>query len=93
MTVVKKGIAPFRGRTKRCKSCGKVKPVTEFSNTGHKSCSACVAFTHGGRSVDPVVFAQQDTPRELYDGSELRPLEGRAGAMDAYSLPSRGAFL
>lgn len=28
--------------------------------------------------------------RELYDGKELRAFEGRPGAMDAYSLPSRG---
>lgn len=26
----------------------------------------------------------------LYDGRELRPFEGRPGAMDAYKLPSRG---
>ena len=26
----------------------------------------------------------------LYDGRELRPFEGRPGAMDAYRLPSRG---
>ena len=25
-----------------------------------------------------------------YDGRELRPFDGRPGAMDAYSLPSRG---
>lgn len=25
-----------------------------------------------------------------YDGKELRPYEGRPGAMDAYALPSRG---
>lgn len=26
----------------------------------------------------------------LYDGRELRPFDGRPGAMDAYRLPSRG---
>lgn len=26
--------------------------------------------------------------RPLYDGKELRPFEGRVGAMDAYKLPS-----
>lgn len=26
--------------------------------------------------------------RELYDGKELKPFEGRAGAMDAFKLPS-----
>lgn len=25
-----------------------------------------------------------------YDGKELRPFQGRPGAMDAYKLPSRG---
>lgn len=28
--------------------------------------------------------------RATYDGRELRPFEGRAGAMDAYMLPSKG---
>ena len=28
--------------------------------------------------------------RSTYDGRELRPFEGRAGAMRAYTLPSRG---
>lgn len=28
--------------------------------------------------------------RENYDGAELRPYDGRPGAMDAYSLPSKG---
>jgi hypothetical protein len=28
--------------------------------------------------------------RETYDGAELRPFEGRPGAMDAYKLPSKG---
>lgn len=28
--------------------------------------------------------------RKVYDGKELRPFEGRPGAMDAYNLPSRG---
>lgn len=27
---------------------------------------------------------------ERYDGAELRPFAGRPGAMDAFSLPSRG---
>lgn len=27
--------------------------------------------------------------RPNYDGAELRPFDGRAGAMDAFSLPSR----
>jgi hypothetical protein len=26
--------------------------------------------------------------RETYDGKELRPFEGRSGALDAYKLPS-----
>lgn len=29
--------------------------------------------------------------RGTYDGAELRPFEGRPGAMDAYALPSRGS--
>jgi hypothetical protein len=29
-------------------------------------------------------------PEGTYDGAELRPYSGRTGAMDAYSLPSRG---
>lgn len=92
----KKGIAPFRGKTKRCKTCKQVKQITEFSNTGHQSCSSCTAFTHGGRATMP---SGQSTSvpvwigREAYDGSDLRPFEGRAGALDAYQLPSRGAFL
>lgn len=28
--------------------------------------------------------------RELYDGKELKPFEGRPGSMDAHALPSRG---
>jgi hypothetical protein len=28
--------------------------------------------------------------RVLYDGKELRPYQGRPGAMDAFALPSRG---
>lgn len=81
----------FKGRTKRCKTCGRVKPVTEFANRGHQSCAACVAFTHGGKAVvpiEPVPIIQH----ELYDGADLRPFEGRLGALDAYKLPSRGAF-
>lgn len=27
---------------------------------------------------------------KLYDGKELRPYQGRPGAMDAFALPSRG---
>ena len=27
--------------------------------------------------------------RPVYDGAELRPFEGRPGAMDAFKLPSR----
>lgn len=30
--------------------------------------------------------------RGVYDGADLRPFEGRLGALDAYKLPSRGAF-
>jgi len=29
---------------------------------------------------------------ELYDGADLKPFEGRPGAMTAYSLPSKGMW-
>ena len=43
----------------------------------------------------PTKLVAQELPRTwyqrgLYDGKELRPFEGRPGAMDAYNLPSRG---
>ena len=37
----------------------------------------------------PVRICNSST-KDLYDGAELRPYEGRPGAMVAFGLPSRG---
>ena len=41
----------------------------------------------GDMSADTPIL--NSTSRGRYDGSELRPFEGRPGAMDAFNLPSR----
>ena len=38
-------------------------------------------------NTDPI---RNSNAHGYYDGAELLPFDGRPGAMDAYSLPSRG---
>lgn len=93
---------PLRARLKKCVACGQAKPLTEYTARGHKSCSACIAFTHGGnahteRSARAIVDmlrrkaskpVSNSTSSEIYTAPELRaPV--RPGAMDAMALPSR----
>lgn len=47
-----------------------------------------VAALHTPQTV--ATARQVDVMQGLYTGAELRPFSGRPGAMDAYSLPSRG---
>ena len=45
------------------------------------------------RAVQPIVPAtivRNSSMTKPYTGAELRPFDGRPGAMDAYCLPSRG---
>ena len=42
---------------------------------------------HKRKTDEPIRTA--DPKAKPYDGAELRPFEGRIGAMDAYKLPSR----
>lgn len=44
--------------------------------------------THGAVVPSPVI-ARPLPPAQIYTGAELRPYEGRPGAMDAFALPSR----
>jgi hypothetical protein len=43
-----------------------------------------------GKEPVNVTHRQRFVPEGEYDGAELRPFTGRIGAMDAYSIPSRG---
>lgn len=42
------------------------------------------------KPIEPFTNAQPKVERALYDGKELRPFEGRPGAMDFKKCPSRG---
>lgn len=42
------------------------------------------------KSLKPVLNSTVDHKKHPYHGPELRPYEGRPGAMDAFALPSRG---
>lgn len=41
-----------------------------------------------GEVLDQLDDQLQELVRDVYDGSELRPYEGRPGAMRAFALPS-----
>lgn len=40
-------------------------------------------------TIKPVLNSTVDHKKHTYQGPELRPYEGRPGAMDAFTLPSR----
>lgn len=40
------------------------------------------------RTTTTVTPTPTANKRDYYDGAELKPFEGRVGAMDAYKLPS-----
>lgn len=87
--------APLHGaRLKKCAACGQVKPLTAYTARGHKRCSDCIGYTHGRAGANGRLRRPANAPitnattTELYDGAELRPFEGRPGAMDAFALPS-----
>lgn len=55
------------------------------------------AFSRDPKYIKPITLERPDnfpvcsaTTDGDYDGKELRPFDGRPGAMDAFSLPSRG---
>ena len=55
------------------------------------------AFARDPKYIKPITLERPTSVRVCsatiggdYDGKELRPFEGRPGAMDAFSLPSRG---
>ena len=94
---------PLNARIRKCAACGQSKPITEYAHASHKRCSACYDFTGGGkashqyeaskiaamlrRKVDMPV--RNSTSSEIYTAPELRPFDGRQGAMDAFKHPSR----
>lgn len=68
-----------------CLACGHVRPAIEYSS-GRRTCNRCVDARMKG--AQRISWKDQHTEYPLYNGAELRPFEGRPGAMDAFSLPS-----
>ena len=66
-----------RSTVQTCTECNKIKPIAAFGKM--LVCNECRA----ARSRSTVDAA------ETYDGAELRPFDGRPGAMRAFDLPSR----
>lgn len=46
------------------------------------------AITRSPPKVTPTWLAEHHRKAATYNGAELRPFNGRPGAMDAYALPS-----
>jgi hypothetical protein len=74
-------ISHIRGVINRLRDYGRIRALSPGST--HTAYAWCT-----GQGI--TTANQIDKMAGVYDGKELRPFEGRKGAMDAFKLPSRG---
>ncbi len=70
-----------------CTQCRQARPLIAYTRNGRR-CNTC-APEPGSHLPTRATPRAHNGAGTTYDGAELRPYDGRPGAMDAYRLPSR----